>query len=192
MVLWSGCFVKWIAILTRGQVDPRTWMDCKLYYFMVYFWRHYSSMLLVLMSIEKCFAVYFPLKSKTVCTVRRAKWASGIVWLILTGYDIFHVWGLESHFIKSHGYHVCDITIDYWKILSAVDSVLYSFGPFVLMFITNFAIVLIFIKAKCKSNSTESTNQALVKSATRGTAMVGKGLIYHLSFCFDESNAMSF
>ena len=172
MVLWSGCFVKWIAILTRGQVDPRTWMDCKLYYFMFYFGRHYSSMLLVLMSIEKCFAVYFPLKSKTVCTVRTAKWVSGIVWLILKGYDIFHVWGLESHFIKSHGYHVCDITVDYWKILFAVDSVLYSFGPFVLMFITNFAIVLRFIKAKCKSNSTESTNQALVKAATRGTAMV--------------------
>ena len=43
------------------------------------------------------------------------------------------------------------------------------------MFITNFAIVLKFMKAKCKSkqiNSTESTNQALIKAATRGTAMV--------------------
>ena len=40
------------------------------------------------------------------------------------------------------------------------------------MFITNFAIVLKFMIAKCKRNSTESTNQALAKSATRGTAMV--------------------
>ena len=40
------------------------------------------------------------------------------------------------------------------------------------MFITNFAIVFKFMKAKCKRNSTESTNQALVKAATRGTAMV--------------------
>ena len=40
------------------------------------------------------------------------------------------------------------------------------------MFITNFAIVFKFMSAKCKSNSTESTNQALAKSATRGTAMV--------------------
>ena len=29
-----------------------------------------------------------------------------------------------------------------------------------------------FMRAKCKSNSTESTNQALAKSATKGTAMV--------------------
>ena len=40
------------------------------------------------------------------------------------------------------------------------------------MFLTNFAIVLKFMTVKCKSNSTESTNQALTKSATRGTAMV--------------------
>ena len=41
------------------------------------------------------------------------------------------------------------------------------------MFITNFAIVFKFIRAKCnQSNATESTNQALAKSATRGTAMV--------------------
>ena len=43
------------------------------------------------------------------------------------------------------------------------------------MFITNFAIAFKLMTAKCKSkpnNSTESTNQSLVKSATRGTAMV--------------------
>ena len=149
-----------------------TWTDCKLGYFLFYFGRHYSSTLLVLMSIEKCFAVYFPLKSKTVCTVRTAKWASGIVWLILTGYDIFHVWGLESHFIESNGYRVCIFVFDFWEILFAVDSVLYSFLPFILMFMSNFAIVFKFMKATCRSNSTESTNQALVKAATRGTAMV--------------------
>ena len=38
---------------------------------------------------------------------------------------------------------------------------------------TNLAIVFTFMTAKCKStNETESTDQALAKSATRGTAMV--------------------
>ena len=41
------------------------------------------------------------------------------------------------------------------------------------MFITNFAIVFRFMRAKCNgSNSSQSTNQTLAKSATRGTAMV--------------------
>ena len=69
-----------------------------------------------------------------------------------------------------------DICIEneyYHPSLDIIESILYSFGPFILMFITNFAIVLKFMRAKCKSNqSTESTSQALVKAATRGTAMV--------------------
>ena len=124
------------------------------------------------MSVEKCFAVYFPLKSKTVCTVRTAKWVTGIVGVILAGYNILQFFDVESQFIKSNGYHVCIFLLDFWEILYAIDSALYSFGPSALMFITNFAIAFKFMKAKYKSNSTESTNQALVKSATRGTAMV--------------------
>ena len=80
------------------RVDPYTWTDCKLGYFLFYFGRHYSSTLLVLMSIEKCFAVYFPLKSKTLCTVRTAKWATGIVGAILAGYNILQFFDKESHF----------------------------------------------------------------------------------------------
>ena len=124
------------------------------------------------MSIEKCFAVYFPLKSKTVCTVRTAQWATGMVGFILASYNSFHLFEWESRLIESNGHHICIFINDYGKILQAMDPILYSFGPFILMFMTNFAIVFKFMAAKCKSNSTESTNQAVSKSATRGTAMV--------------------
>ena len=174
MVLWSGCFGAWVRHLTRGQVDPRIWTDCKLFYFLFYFGRHYSSMLLVLMSFEKCFAVYFPLKAKSICTVRTARWGSAIVGIILAGYDFIYFVDMNSVTITS-GRHICRIksSDDYKVILYAINSVLYSFGPFTFMLITNFAIVFKFMRAKCnQNNSSESTSQALVKSATRGTAMV--------------------
>ena len=174
VVLWNGCFTAWIEILTRGRVNPNIWTDCKLGYFLFYFGRQYSSSLLVLMSLEKCFAVYFPLKSKTVCTVRTAKWTAGITGVALATFNIINFF-LESHFIKSSNHYVCYYSFDpsVIYVVYNVNSVLYSFGPFLLMFITNFAIVFRFMRAKCKStNETESTNQALVKSATRGTAMV--------------------
>ena len=175
VVLWSGCFGAWLRHLTHRQVDVRTWTDCKLYYFMFYFGSDYSSTLLVLMSIEKCFAVYFPLKSKTVCTVRTAKWATGIAGVILAGYNSLLFFLIKAGVIVSSGYDTCVYTVDIRGALDIVDSILYSFGPFILMFITNLAIVLNFMRAKCQSsqgNSTESTSQALTKSATRGTAMV--------------------
>ena len=162
-----------MAFLTRYKVDPRLWTDCKLSSFLYRFGKTYSSMLLVMMSIEKCFAVYFPLKAKSICTIRTAEWATGIIGVILAGYNIiqFH---MSSFFSKVLGRYECNYSSDKKVnvILNQVDSVLYSFVPFILMFITNSAIAFKFMKAKCKSNSTESTDQALSKSATRGTAMV--------------------
>ena len=177
VILWAGCFGYWVLYLTRGRVKPDTWADCKLAYFLFYFGRHYSSMLLVSMSLEKCFAVYFPLKSKTVCTVKTAKWLTGIEGVILAGYDSIYFFIVKSKILESSGHSACAAAVDLEKVkfVFPVDSALYSFIPFILMFITNFAIVLKFMAAKCKSaqeNSTESTNQALAKSATRGIAMV--------------------
>ena len=130
----------------------------------------YSSWLLVVMSFEICFAVYLPLKSKTVCTVRTAKWTTGIVGTILAGYNSVQFFANDTRFITSYGRYECVASSDYRQILHAVDDALHSWGLFLIMFLTNFAIVFKFMRAKCKSNSTESTNQALSKSSTRGTA----------------------
>ena len=93
MVLWTGCFGNWVRFLTNFKIDPSTWTDCRLYYFLAFFGSHYSSMLLSLMSVEKCFAVYFPLKAKTVCTVRTAKWAAGVAAIVLASYDSVYFCG---------------------------------------------------------------------------------------------------
>ena len=103
VVLWSGCFSGWVRHLTRSQVDPRQWTECKLFYFMFYLGNHLSSTLLVIMSVEKCFAVYFPLKSKTVCTVRTAKWATGIVGVVLAVYNTNNLF-LEYHWYSDPYY----------------------------------------------------------------------------------------
>ena len=98
------------------------------------------------MSVEKCFAVYFPLKSKTVCTVKTAEWATGIVGVILAGYDSVYIFVTEVWELS--GRQLCGIRVirgKDWETLNFVDSVLYSFGPFVLMFITNFALVSMFM-----------------------------------------------
>ena len=168
VLLWTGCLTGWVRF---WEIDMRQWTDCKLFYFLYNFLRQYSSMLLVLMSVEKCFAAYFALKSRTVCTVKTAKWATGIVGLILAGYNSMEFFVTEWD--ASYGDCFFSLSDYYYTIFNNVNSSLYSFGPFVVMFITNFAIAFKFMRARCtESNLTESTNQALVKSATRGTAMV--------------------
>ena len=123
--------------------------------------------------MKKCLAVYFPLKSKTIRTVKTAKWATGIVGVILAISDSAYFFLAKTVILKSPGRHTCVYTGNYRVIADTIDSILYSFGPFTLMFITNFAICLKLMKAKCnRNNSSQSTHQVLAKSATRGTVMV--------------------
>ena len=82
-LLWTGYFRAWIETITRQRVNAYGWTDCKLAYFCLYFFRHYSSALLVMMSVEKCIALYFPFKTRNICTVRTAKWTSGIAFVIV-------------------------------------------------------------------------------------------------------------
>ena len=84
-VLWSGAFVGWLGHLTRWKIFLFVWTDCKLGYFLYRFGGHYSSILLTAMSIEKLFALYFPLKAKSYCTVGTAKWVTSILALIIAG-----------------------------------------------------------------------------------------------------------
>ena len=85
--LWAGGFVGWVQYVTKWSVNPRIWGDCKLYKFLFFFCEHYSSALLVIMSIEKFFASYFPLKTRSVCTVRTSRWVSGITALVFVAFN---------------------------------------------------------------------------------------------------------
>ena len=120
-----------------------------------------------------CF-VHFPLKSKTVCTVKTAKWATGVSALLFFIYNVQYLVLYKS--VKRNGVVNCILTNkNHLAILDRTDSILYSFGTFTIMFLVNSAIVAKFIKAKCKNllqNSMGSTSQTLNKYAAKGTAMV--------------------
>ena len=131
-----------------------------------------------MMSVEKCIALYFPFKTRNICTVKTAKWASGIAFIIYFLLNFF--WFFVVKQLKGDGgarYAACvyeDFYVKYALIYSKIDGVLYSFGPFAIMCLTNIAIIYKFIRAKMESKhgGTESTNQALSNVAMRRTAIL--------------------
>ena len=185
--MWAGAFITWLRWVTDGDVHLSLWPGCIPRYFLFYFSRHYSSMLLVLMSLEKCIALYFPFKTSKICTVKTAKWVTGIVGVIIAGTSVPYFFTYEKE--PYYGRVYCDVRAEYFDPLSTTDSVLYVFLPFILMCIFNSAIVFKFMQAKCQNsaNSTESTNQALSKAATRGTAMVVSVSIVFLVLTFPSA-----
>ena len=125
------------------------------------------------MSVEKFFALYFPLKTKTVCTVKMAKRVTIVAAVVFVAFDsqFFFI-------IRKHEENYCEfikVSESYIMIFNRIDAVLYSFAPFAIIVLLNIAIIYKFVKAKLetvRAGITESTNQALSKSAMRGTAIL--------------------
>ena len=86
-VLWTGALLAWIKNMTREQINPFTWADCKLMHPIFFFCSQYSSCLLMVMAVEKYFALYFPLQTKSICTVRNAKKISLVVAIALFAFN---------------------------------------------------------------------------------------------------------
>ena len=101
-----------------------------------------SSAMLVVMCVEKCFALYFPFTAKVVCTVENAKWISlgaGIVFLIFDGQWFFLIEATNDQF----GNLYCQIKDPHYShIFPYIDSALYSFIPAPLMIVFNAGIVI--------------------------------------------------
>ena len=124
-----------------------------------------------MMSVEKCIVVYFPLKVKNICTVKTAKWACLVAALIIAAFNSQWFFIIENP--KTYYCLHTKVSTSYILIYNRIDSIIYSFGPFAIMGLTNICIIYKFMKAKMAlKRGTESTNQALSKSAMRGTAIL--------------------
>ena len=115
------------------------------------------------MSIEKFFALYFPLKAKSYCTVGTAKSVTSILAFVIAGFNspIF-IW------YKSIGKYC--YAMKHWNYFIMLNTVFYVLVPIGLMLLANAAIIykLMYIKYYGMSQSNESVS----KSSTRGSVMV--------------------
>ena len=131
-----------------------------------------------MMSLEKFIALYFPFKTRNICTVKTAKWASGIACVVYFVINFF--WFFVVKQLKGDGgarNMACvfgDFYVKYYPTYAKIDGVLYFFGPFAIMGLTNIAIIYKFVQAKLasKRGGTESTNQSLSNAAMRETTIL--------------------
>ena len=175
-VIWTATLRNIVEEVTYYTMDTFVWTGCGFAYFLMYFGFTFSSALLVILSVEKFIALYFPLQTKSVCTVSMARRLSLITAVIYIGLNSqFFLIGKK---INESGKTYCfygNVSWDYLIILfSAVLSSLYSYIPFIIMILANFAIIYKFMAAKFRQDGgrTQSTSQALSKSASTGTAML--------------------
>ena len=165
-------FTSWLFIITDGAINIMSSINCKVAFFCYAFFRHFSSALLVIMSVEKFFVLYFPLKTKGIFTVKRAKWISFCAFLVFFIFNLQMFFTIRSYEISSQ--ILCLSIGRHADIYQLMDGILYCFGPFIIMGTANIAIIFKFLNAKLKRDieGAGGTNQALSKAAMRGTAIL--------------------
>ena len=175
-MLWTGGFCVWLQHLTRFRVNPYTWTDCKVVYLLFFFSSQYSLALLMAMAVEKCIALYFPLQTKSICTVRNAKIISTAAAIMLFVFNV-HLIFIRDSKTDPHGKKTSiwvRVPQSYKATYYQFDAFLYSFIPLSVMFTANCLIIFKFMMAKLKNrnNGTGSVNQVLFKSAVKGSVML--------------------
>ena len=120
-------------------------------------------MLVTVMSIEKLFALYFPLKAKSYCTVGTAKWVTGILAYVFVSLNF------PSLIFQKFDGEVCVMKI-HSGFIQVMDTVFYAVLPIVVMILANVAIICKLMEIKYKGMS--HTNESVSKSSTRGSVMV--------------------
>ena len=188
-VLWFGYFPAWIMYITWCKTFPYDWTDCKLMTFGWNFFRQLSSALLVIMSVEKLIALYFPFKTQRICTVKTARRVSLFTVFMYAVFNSQYFFTIRT---KSPGW--CEdvyVSEGYATFREKLNPILYSYGPFYIMGFTNIAIIYKFVRAKlaAKSRGTESTNQALSNAAMRGTAILVSVSLMFIAFTAPHSIA---
>ena len=130
----------------------------------------------MIMAVEKCFALHFPLQTKSICTVRTAKKISLISAVIFFGFNaqFFFIFDTEKALNGAKRCIWVKVPDGYKAIYLQIDAFLYSFIPLLVMFTANCLIIFKFMIAKWKNRhgGTGSVNQAMSKSAVKGSTML--------------------
>lgn len=162
-VLYTGLLGNIILATLGINVFTISDLTCKFGCFFTFYAEQVESWILVQLSIERLFAVYWPLTYSTFYTRSKAGLGVAISALVLMFPNLHWFWmyGLEVSSLASNNktcraidvkYH--DFVLGVW---SWVDLILCSLLPFILMLVINLAII---IQVKCKlHDSLRSSSQ---------------------------------
>ena len=120
--------------------------SCKLLYFLVYVVGYTNVWILVIMTADKFFAVWFPLRVSYFCTTTRAKCVFVSLLLMTSVISVHHFWTIDSYALPYQStVRYCNYNFDddssmqrTWRYL---DLLIWCFVPFILIFSLSVLII---------------------------------------------------
>lgn len=140
-----------LVLLTKNLVYFPTFItehsaSCKLLYFLIYVYGYTNVWILVIMTADKFFAVWFPLKVSYFCTITRAKYVCIFLLTVTSVISFHHFWTIDSIRVSPDvDQRHCSYDSRHYPIFSRnwryVDFVIWCFLPFILIFTLSVLII---------------------------------------------------
>lgn len=144
LVLYVSAFKTWVAEVSGFELMRVSDASCKVTTFLVLFGLYVSSWIIVLLTVDRCVAVCFPLRAAWLCTVRHARRLTLALVLVICVYNfhVFWTFGLYTREESDRMYcqpspHIpfMHYPFEVFKLAS------YCFLPFALVLTLNSAII---------------------------------------------------
>ena len=157
LVLYIGLLRLWIGQFTMDFRNQADWV-CKLIVFLGYVCSDTSVWLIIAVTAERFFVVYFPLHAPRLCNVRNARIVIVCIFLLFSSINGHFLWSVELEIIQINETVImdCHAPEAYNFLVNVmwpwIDAVIYSFVPFVLILAFNILIIRqVFMAKKTRS-----------------------------------------
>ncbi|UJR26301.1 hypothetical protein I4U23_007639 [Adineta vaga] len=160
-----------LVLITKNLVYFSTFIAahaiaCKILYFLIYVLGYTNVWILVIMTADKFFAVWFPLKVSYFCTITRAKYVCIFLFAMTSMISFHHFWTVDSlqHHKRPHERFCFYGTKHFESIQSVwryVDFVIWFFLPFILILTLS---VLIIYKLRQKGQNSHQNIRHIIST----------------------------
>ena len=137
---------NWINFVSGVHLKSSSHAFCQIYNFVFTTAYTYSAWLVVCVSMERFIVVWYPLRAKLICTVRRSIIVVCVVPVLCA---VFHSYNFIIWEISEDG--VCDLDADYsyfsGQIYPWLNAVVYSYLPVAILLCSNGALIYKLVKA---------------------------------------------
>jgi hypothetical protein len=140
-----------LVLLTKNLVYFPTFVaahaiSCKILYFLIYVLGYTNVWILVIMTADKFFAVWFPLKVSYFCTITRAKYVCIFLLAMTSIISFHHFWTINSlKHPQDPKQRFCYYDMTHYssiqRIWRYVDFVIWCFLPFILILTLSVLII---------------------------------------------------
>ncbi len=154
--LLTGLLRKWISLLTSGRLDVRLYgnFGCVIHYFLTYASQAMGSWTLVVLTLERVVAVYFPVQTRRWLSKDRARRVWLLVFTVVTGFYSHLLFVVDiNHLLQNETQPICHIKLRYRKwdydvIFARVDLALMATAPCCVIIVSNLMIISRLCQAK--------------------------------------------